>query len=199
MVYFAKRTMDIVFSLLALVVTFPLILVVVILVRMTSTGPGIFRQTRGGLHGRPFLLLKIRTMAVNADSQRDSLRLQEQDFKPAFKIREDNRVTPIGRHLRRWSVDELPQFLNVLRGEMSLVGPRPHPLDDVRCYQGVEYRRLAVKPGLTGPSQISGRSNLSWEDTVALDLEYTENWTLLQDIQILVRTVKVVISGVGSY
>jgi len=138
-------------------------------------------------------------MARNADAMRPALRAQQgEDSGPAFKLQHDPRVTPIGRILRRWSLDELPQLINVLMGDMSLVGPRPHPLDDVELYQERDLRRLIAKPGMTGLWQIAGRSDLTWNASIELDLLYVENWSFVGDLAILARTLQAVIRGGGA-
>lgn len=194
-----KRVFDITGSLVALIVLSPLLAVIALAVRVSSPGPVVYRQTRLGQGGTHFTCFKFRTMVVHADRV-DPRTLAPQGFEARlFKLPRDPRVTPIGRFLRRFSLDELPQFLNVLRGEMSLVGPRPPLEREVARYEEHEHRRLLVKPGLTGLWQISGRSNLSWEDTVRLDLYYVENWSLTLDLLILARTVAVVARGEGAY
>ncbi len=186
------RTAAVVLLLLALV---PLLLVAA-LVKGTSRGPVFFRQRRLGHEGRHFTILKFRTMYDGADAV--DLTTDNESDGLLFKIREDPRITPVGRVLRRLSVDELPQLLNVLRGDMSLVGPRPLP-ERLEDFVGDEHRRLLVKPGMTGLWQVSGRSDLDWEETVRLDLYYVENWSLALDMVILVRTLAVVLRGSGAY
>jgi lipopolysaccharide/colanic/teichoic acid biosynthesis glycosyltransferase len=144
-------------------------------------------------------MLKFRTMRDGAHAEREALRLDSSSDLPMFKVADDPRVTPVGRFLRRWSLDELPQLFNVLGGSMSLVGPRPHPLDDVDRYEPDAYRRLALKPGLTGLWQVEGRSELDWTEALELDLTYVENWSLAGDVVILVRTVPVVLRGTGAF
>jgi len=142
---------------------------------------------------------KFRTMVRDADQQREALRESSGDDGPIVKFVDDPRVTPVGRFLRRWSLDELPQLFNVLRGDMSLVGPRPHPFDDVERYRSSDVRRLLAKPGMTGLWQVAGRSDLSWEDSVELDLLYIENWSVLADVAILLRTIQAVLTRSGAY
>ncbi len=137
-------------------------------------------------------------MTKGSEDLRDGLRLEVGHDEPAFKLRDDPRVTPLGRFLRRWSLDELPQLINVLRGDMTLVGPRPHPLDDVTRYRNEDHRRLLVRPGMTGLWQVAGRSSLPWGDGVKLDLYYIETWSLAGDLVLLARTVKAVLSGHGA-
>jgi lipopolysaccharide/colanic/teichoic acid biosynthesis glycosyltransferase len=165
---------------------------------MSSKGPVIFRQTRIGVGGRPFTMLKFRTMVDGADAMRDELRTSSGTEGATFKMADDPRVTKVGRFLRRWSLDELPQLWNVIGGSMSLVGPRPHPLDDVDRYGVDAYRRLALKPGMTGLWQVEGRSDLTWQEALQFDLYYVETWTLSGDIVLLARTVRAVLQGRGA-
>lgn len=194
-----KRLTDLGVGVLALIVASPLLLVIGLLILVTSGRPILFRQPRVGLRGRVFEMWKFRTMVPDADISRDELRLMTDMDSPIMKLIDDPRVTPVGRFLRRWSLDELPQLVNVLTGSMSLVGPRPHPLDDVSRYHEGDERRLLTKPGVTGLWQVAGRSDLSWEDSVELDLLYIENWSLLQDAAILARTVQAVVTRRGAY
>jgi exopolysaccharide biosynthesis polyprenyl glycosylphosphotransferase len=185
---------------LALLVLAPVMFAIAAAVRVTSDGPALFRQTRAGRDGREFTLLKFRTMVTNADALREELRhLNICEAGPLFKIARDPRVTRIGSWLRRTSLDELPQLLNVLRGQMALVGPRPPLPGEVARYTEDVRRRLLVKPGLTGLWQVSGRSDLSWEESVRLDLRYVENWSLALDASILARTWSAVVKGRGAY
>jgi lipopolysaccharide/colanic/teichoic acid biosynthesis glycosyltransferase len=195
-----KRTIDIVGALVLLLATLPLMLLAVCAIKATSRGPVLFRQRRLGLHGTEFIVMKLRTMYRDADQHRHLyLELNEQDGGGVlFKIRRDPRVTPLGRWLRQFSVDELPQLVHVLTGRMSLVGPRPLASDD-STYSGAERRRLIVRPGLTGLWQVSGRSALSWQDAVRLDLDYVENWNLRLDVRILLRTVPAVLGRRGAF
>lgn len=177
----------------------PLLLVIAMAVRLTSPGPVFHRQTRHGQHSRPFTMWKFRTMVEDAEVRKAQLGAANEAEGPMFKMRSDPRVTRVGRTLRRASLDELPQLINVLRGEMSLVGPRPPLPEEVSRYDEREHRRLAVKPGLTGLWQVSGRSDLSWQETVSLDLWYVDNWTVATDIGLLARTVRAVTDGRGAY
>lgn len=195
---FAKRLLDLVGAILAVVVFSPVILVSAITVRLSSPGPVIFRQQRIGRGGQPFTMLKFRTMVANAESLKENLRETHDLDQPMFKLSDDPRITKVGRYLRRWSLDELPQLFNVLGGSMSLVGPRPHPLDDVHRYEAEAYRRLALKPGLTGLWQVEGRSDLEWAEALQLDLYYVERWSLAGDIVLLARTVRAVLQGRGA-
>ena len=197
----AKRTFDVVFSLLLLVLLSPSLVLIASCVRMSTPGPVLFRQERIGINGRRFLMLKFRSMVVDAESRLGALVAQDRAEGNAvmFKMREDPRVTPLGRFLRRFSLDELPQLINVLGGSMSLVGPRPPLEREVVNYESHVHRRFLVKPGITGLWQVSGRSNLSWEDTVRLDLFYVENWSITGDLIILWRTARAVIAREGAF
>jgi lipopolysaccharide/colanic/teichoic acid biosynthesis glycosyltransferase len=171
----------------------PVLLVVALTVKLTSPGPIFYRQERIGRGGKPFGMIKFRSMIVNADAQLATL-LEQQGTsdKPLFKVTDDPRITPVGRFIRKYSIDELPQLFNVFLGEMSLVGPRPQRPAEVALYDDIAHRRLRVKPGMSGLWQVSGRSALSWEDALRLDLYYVENWSLASDIIILFRTFKAV-------
>ncbi|MBG0827427.1 sugar transferase [Planomonospora sp. ID67723] len=197
--YWTKNLFDRCGAGLALLVLAVPMLVIAALIRATSPGPALFRQARIGKGGREFRVVKFRTM-VNDAERLKMLLLEENEFDGVlFKMRNDPRVTPIGAFLRRYSVDELPQLLNVVRGEMSLVGPRPPLPEEVEQYGADVRRRLVVKPGMTGLWQVSGRSDLTWEESVRLDLRYVENWSLFLDLQILWKTWSVVTSGEGAY
>ena len=193
-----KAAMDLLGAVLLLLVLAPLLLVIYVAVRADG-GPALFRQTRIGRDGKPFRMLKFRTMVVGAERLQESLSGRNEGHGPLFKIKNDPRVTAVGGWLRRYSLDELPQLFNVLLGSMSLVGPRPPLPSEVACYARDAQRKLLVKPGLTGLWQISGRSDLSWEESLRLDLRYVENWTLALDGLILWKTIKAVISGDGAY
>lgn len=194
----AKRALDLVGSILGLVVLSPVLVAIAIAVVLTSGLPILFRQARAGRDQRTFRMWKFRTMVRGADALRSQLREEQQSNGPVFKAENDPRITTVGRFLRRWSLDELPQLFNVLTGDMSLVGPRPHPLDDVELYADRDLRRLIAKPGMTGLWQVAGRSDLSWDASIELDLLYVENWTFLGDLAILARTVQAVIRGSGA-
>jgi len=177
----------------------PLFGVVALAIWLSDHGPALFTQTRIGKDGRTFRIYKFRTMVVDAEQKRAQL-LGNNDLDGIlFKLRRDPRVTAIGAHLRRWSIDELPQLLNVVRGDMSLVGPRPALPDEAAEYAEHVRRRLVVKPGLTGLWQVNGRSDLSWEESVRLDLRYVENWSFALDLQILWKTIPVLLYGSGAY
>jgi lipopolysaccharide/colanic/teichoic acid biosynthesis glycosyltransferase len=182
--------------LLALV---PVFLVLGLLVRCSTPGPMLFRQTRVGRGGRLFTLWKFRSMHVGAEHLQPHLESHNDTDGLLFKMRADPRVTRVGRFLRRYSLDELPQLVNVLQGHMSLVGPRPPLPTEVERYVGQTHRRLLVKPGLTGLWQISGRSDLSWEQSVGLDLHYVEHWSLGLDLALMARTLSAVVRGRGAY
>jgi len=195
-----KGVLDRVLALLALLVFSPVLVLSVLAVRLTSPGPALFRQVRVGVGGKEFTLFKLRSMYVDAEERLEALRQHNvNDDGLLFKIPDDPRVTAVGRFLRRVSVDELPQLLNVLRGEMSLVGPRPPLPTEVQQYGHDVMRRLLVRPGLTGLWQVSGRSDLTWEESVRLDLRYVENWSLTLDVMILWRTLFAVVRGAGAY
>jgi exopolysaccharide biosynthesis polyprenyl glycosylphosphotransferase len=194
-----KRTMDLALTLLALPIVLPLGVMLAIIVRLDSPGPAIFRQRRIGRDGRPFICYKFRTMVVDAEERKAELAALNEADGPLFKIRNDPRMTRVGRFLRRYSLDELPQLWNILRGDMSWVGPRPATPEEVAQYEDWHYRRLTVVPGLTGLSQVLGRSDISFDETVRLDIFYTENWTPGMDLRILLQTIPVVISGRGAY
>ncbi len=197
--YATKRIADVMASTFALVVLSPLFLAIAIAVKATSPGPVFFRQQRIGLNGAEFDMLKFRSMHRDAEQQLDGLLDVSDGNGVLFKKRKDPRVTKVGAVLRRWSIDELPQLINVLRGEMAFVGPRPPLAREVEQYDDHARRRLLVKPGITGLWQISGRSDLSWDDSVRLDLYYVENWSLTGDIIIIYRTIRAVIAGRGAY
>ncbi len=195
-----KGAVDRIGAFLGLVLFAPVILMLAVLVRATSPGPALFRQVRIGRDGREFSMIKFRTMVRDAETRRaDLVAHNERAEGLLFKIRDDPRITRLGRFLRKYSLDELPQLLNVLGGSMSLVGPRPPLPAEVERYGDDVKRRLLVKPGLTGLWQISGRSDLPWEESVRLDLRYVENWSLMYDVMILWKTVGTVIRGSGAY
>jgi exopolysaccharide biosynthesis polyprenyl glycosylphosphotransferase len=194
-----KLLVDLVIAGVALVALAPLLVCVALAVKLTSKGPVFYRAERIGLNGRPFAMLKFRSMVVDADSRRHELVRSNEAAGPLFKIRADPRVTPVGRWIRRLSIDELPQLVNVLRGQMSVVGPRPPLRSEVVTYTGETHRRLLVKPGITGLWQVSGRSDLSWEESVRLDLFYVENWSMVQDLTIVWRTLGAVLQRNGAY
>ncbi|WP_089249945.1 sugar transferase [Rhodococcoides kyotonense] len=197
---FTKSAFDILFALGALVVAAPVMLVIAVAVKCTSPGPVFHRSERMGLDGKPFEMIKFRSMVVDAESHLEALLSQnDSDGGVLFKMKDDPRVTRVGRVIRRLSLDELPQFLNVLKRDMSVVGPRPPLRREVDGYDIDVRRRLLVKPGVTGLWQVSGRSDLSWEESVRLDLSYVENWSMSQDLLIIARTVRAVTRSEGAY
>jgi exopolysaccharide biosynthesis polyprenyl glycosylphosphotransferase len=194
-----KRAIDFAGALFGLLVLSPVLLLIAAGVKLTSPGPIFFVQERYGLRKRRFQMYKFRTMVANADRLQASLENKNEADGPVFKIKNDPRVTPLGRFLRRTSLDELPQLINVLKGDMSLVGPRPLPVRDVHLFRhGWLMRRFSVPPGLTCLWQISGRSNLGFDDWIALDLQYIDRWSLALDFEILAKTVPVVLRGTGA-
>jgi exopolysaccharide biosynthesis polyprenyl glycosylphosphotransferase len=194
-----KRLFDVVFASLALLVFSPLLLAVAAIVKLQDGGPVFFRQSRVGREGTPFGMIKFRSMVIDAESRLDDLRALNEFDDVLFKMKEDPRITRVGRFLRRYSVDELPQLFNVIRGEMSLVGPRPPLPSEVDRYAVDVHRRLLVRPGLTGLWQVSGRSGLSWDESVRLDLYYVDNWSMLSDLVIIAKTVRAVLGSAGAY
>ncbi|WP_228530646.1 MULTISPECIES: sugar transferase [Myxococcaceae] len=193
-----KRLFDIVVSASALLALAPLLLVVAALVKLTSRGPIFFKQVRVGLHGRQFHMFKFRTMVVNAEALREKLLALNEQAGPVFKMKKDPRITRVGGFLRKHSIDELPQLINVLRGDMSIVGPRPPIPKEVAQYEAWQYRRLSVRPGLTCIWQVSGRNEISFEEWMYLDMRYIDHWSLSQDIGLILKTVPVVLTGRGA-
>lgn len=196
-----KSALDRTGAALGLLALAPLFCVVGVAIKLTSPGPAFHRQVRCGQHRTPFTMWKFRTMVADAEARKQELERAGANENDGlmFKMRRDPRVTAVGRLLRRCSLDELPQLVNVLRGEMSLVGPRPPLPEEVDRYDEVALRRLAVKPGITGLWQVSGRSDLSWDETLALDLRYVDNWSLAGDLDVMARTVRAVVDGRGAY
>lgn len=197
---FAKRTMDIVGALVGLVLFAPVFLLVAIAIKLDSPGPVIFMQRRVGLNGAEFNIYKFRSMVIDAEIRKAALlTFNEMKDGPIFKMARDPRVTRVGRFIRRTSLDEFPQLVNVLLGQMSLVGPRPPLPSEVALYSSEQWQRLTVVPGATGLWQVSGRSNLdSFKVMVGLDLDYIQNWSLLDDFRIILKTLKVVLKMEGS-
>lgn len=195
----AKRLFDVFASVLLIVLATPVMFLVALAIKMDSRGPILFRQERVGMNGQSFKMLKFRSMVVDAEDQLEKLKLQDQGNGVLFKMKNDPRVTRVGRSIRKYSLDELPQLFNVFCGSMSLVGPRPPLPREVASYERDVRRRLLVKPGLTGLWQVSGRSNLSWQDSVRLDLYYVENWSLAGDLMIILRTAQAVFRSTGAY
>lgn len=196
---FVKRVVDVIGATLALTVLFPILLATALAVRLTSPGPIIHRQIRIGQDGDPFVFLKFRSMYVDAEHLKKSLTQYNEAEGPIFKIKQDPRITPVGRWIRKLSIDEMPQLLHVLTGQMSLVGPRPHLPEEVAVYDGEARRRLAVRPGVTGIWQVSGRSDLDFDTWIAMDLEYLDHWSLWLDCKLMARTFAAVLSGRGAY
>ncbi|UQZ80776.1 sugar transferase [Clavibacter michiganensis subsp. michiganensis] len=194
-----KRALDIAVAGLALVVLAPVMLLIAVVVRIDSPGGAIFRQERVGKSGQEFHMLKFRSMRVTAEAELAALAEANEGSGPLFKMRSDPRVTRVGTVLRRYSLDELPQLWNILVGDMSLVGPRPPLRREVQGYESHVHRRLFIKPGLTGMWQVNGRSDLSWDESVRLDLYYVENWSLTGDVMIMWRTFRVLTRPVGAY
>ena len=197
----AKRAFDVLVAGTGLVVLAPAFAVVAIAIKLESRGPVFFRQRRVGLGGRSFMMWKFRSMYHEAEARRDEiLHLNAYDDARLFKLRRDPRVTKVGRLLRRFSMDELPQLFNILAGDMSLVGPRPPLPKEVEAYEPRHLVRLSVVPGLTGPWQVNGRNLITdFEEVVRLEREYIETWSLRSDLEIILRTVGVVLSGKGAY
>ncbi len=195
---FVKRNFDIAASFFGLIVLAPLFLIISMAIKLTSKGQVFFRQKRCGVNGRIFTLLKFRTMAVGAEGMQDELLLRNEMSGPVFKMKDDPRVTPFGHLLRKMSIDELPQLINVFKGEMSIVGPRPPLPSEVEKYDVWQRRRLSMKPGLTCLWQISGRSKVDFDKWMELDLEYIDGWSLWLDFKILMKTIPVVIFGIGA-
>jgi exopolysaccharide biosynthesis polyprenyl glycosylphosphotransferase len=194
-----KLALDLIGAGLGLLLLWPLFIVVAVLIKLDSHGPVFYRAERIGLNGKPFDMLKFRSMVVGAEKSRITFIGQNEGAGPLFKLRHDPRVTRVGRWLRRLSIDELPQLINVVLGQMSLVGPRPPLRSEVATYSGEVHRRLLVRPGITGLWQVSGRSDLSWDESVRLDLFYVENWSLVQDLVIIWRTTGAVCKSIGAY
>lgn len=194
-----KRTLDVSLAALALVLLFPLMLVIAVLIKLDSPGPVLFRQERCGRNGHTFQMLKFRSMVQSAEDDLAGLLDKNEGSGVLFKMRNDPRVTRVGRRLRKYSLDELPQIWNALIGDMSVVGPRPPLATEVECYEGSVHRRLYIKPGITGLWQINGRSDLSWDESVRLDLYYVENWSLTGDLMIIWRTFRTLLKPQGAY
>jgi exopolysaccharide biosynthesis polyprenyl glycosylphosphotransferase len=194
----AKRAFDLALGTLALVLTLPIWVAAAVLVKATSPGPVLFRQERVGRYGRRFTVLKFRTMVVDAEERLAELRHRNEADGPLFKLRDDPRITRVGKVLRRMSIDELPQLLNVLGGDMSLVGPRPPLQSEVDAYEDWQRDRLEVRPGITGLWQVSGRSDLSFDEYVRLDLFYIENWSLAFDLYLIAKTIPAMVAARGA-
>ena len=200
--YLLKQGFDFVAAIIFTLLASPIMLITALLIKLTSRGPIFFLQRRNGKNGEEFRMIKFRSMVVGAEALHEKLQAEKQATltnSNMYKDPQDPRITKIGRFIRRFSIDELPQLFNVLRGEMSLVGPRPPLPSEVAKYTEQDHRRLLVKPGLTGAWQVSGRSLLTWDETVQIDLEYVENWSLAGDLIIILKTVKAILTARGSY
>lgn len=194
-----KRALDLSLSLIIVFLTAPLWALIALAIKLDSSGPVFFTQERAGKYGRPFKVYKFRSMYVGAEADQQKLSAQNEASGPLFKIRDDPRRTRVGRFIRRTSLDELPQFINVIRGEMSIVGPRPALFSEVAQYQEWQRKRLEIQPGITGLWQVSGRSDLTFDEMVMLDIYYGENWSLGADIRIMLRTIPQLLFGDGAY
>ncbi len=195
----AKRIIDILLSIILLVLTCPILVLAMIAIKLTSKGPVIFSQKRAGQYGKIFVMFKLRTMDNNIENHKEILKDPNGQNGPAFKLRDDPRITPVGKILRKTSIDELPQLINVLKGDMSIVGPRPLPLEQVKFDTIAERARLTVKPGITGLWQVSGRADIPYEEWIKLDLYYIEHRSFWLDFWIMLKTVPAVIFGKGAY
>lgn len=193
------RAFDCCFALAALTAALPILGLAAIAIKIDSEGPVFYRSERIGMNGKPFIMFKLRTMVQSADQQLSSLLASNECDGPLFKIRNDPRVTSTGRFLRRFSIDEVPQFLNVLRSEMRVVGPRPPLRREVEAYDDDVQRKLLVRPGITGPWQVSGRCDLPWDEAARLDLAYVDNWSLRGDLVIIAKTLSAVLHHKGAY
>lgn len=193
-----KRLFDVFAASMGLLVLSPLLLLVALSIKLTSRGPVFFKQTRLGLHGRPFAMLKFRSMVVNAEALRARLEAQNEQSGPVFKMAHDPRVTAIGRFIRKYSIDELPQLFNIIRGEMSVVGPRPPLPKEVDQYRTWQLRRLSVRPGLTCVWQVSGRNSVGFEEWMRMDMHYIDHWSLREDFGLVLKTFGVVVKGRGA-
>jgi lipopolysaccharide/colanic/teichoic acid biosynthesis glycosyltransferase len=195
----AKRTFDIVVAGGAMILTAPLLLFIAIAIKVDSSGPVFFRQRRVGRDGEQFAILKLRTMVRNAEELKADLLSRNEAAGPLFKLRNDPRITGVGRFLRSSSLDELPQLWNVIRGDMSLVGPRPTVASQVERYDARQRRRLLARPGLTGLAQVSGRNAIPWSERIEIDIAYVDRWSPRRDLAILARTARVVLARGGTY
>jgi exopolysaccharide biosynthesis polyprenyl glycosylphosphotransferase len=193
-----KRGVDFALASMALVALSPLFLAVAIAIKLTSKGPVFFKQTRVGLRGRLFGMYKFRSMVVDAEARMKELEAKNEQTGPVFKMRNDPRITPIGRFIRAYSIDELPQLINIVRGEMAIVGPRPPVPKEVAQYKPWQRRRLSVRPGLTCLWQVSGRNNIGFDEWMMLDLQYVDQWSFAKDVALIGKTVPVVVTGKGA-
>jgi lipopolysaccharide/colanic/teichoic acid biosynthesis glycosyltransferase len=194
-----KRSIDLTGAVLGLISGLPVVGIAALAIWIEDHGPVFFCQTRAGEGGRPFIMYKLRSMRVGAENQTEEIDLTNPSQRPLSKFRMDPRVTRVGRFLRRWSIDEIPQFYNVFRGEMSLVGPRPEETRIVSQYTSQERLRLAIKPGITGPMQVNGRADLDFEQRMQLELQYIDHCSIWIDFKIMLQTIGAVINGKGSY
>jgi lipopolysaccharide/colanic/teichoic acid biosynthesis glycosyltransferase len=194
-----KRVLDVAVASIGLVALMPIMLVVAVMIRLDSGGPVLFIQPRAGQKGIPFPILKFRTMVADAEARISEVVSMEDLNEPMFKLRDDPRITRLGRFLRQTSLDELPQLINVVRGDMSLVGPRPEALWLTDRYSETERFRLEMRPGITGPMQVHGRGELTFQERLAVEREYVENYSLRKDVKILMRTVSAVMRGQGAF
>jgi exopolysaccharide biosynthesis polyprenyl glycosylphosphotransferase len=194
-----KRTMDLVFSGIGIILLSPLLIMVAVIIKLVSPGPVFYRQKRIGVNGRRFVFLKFRSMHAKAASQLAGLMSKNEMSGPVFKIKNDPRIYPFGRFLRKFSIDELPQLFNVFFGQMSLVGPRPSVFREVKQYEPWQRRRLSLRPGITCLWQVNGRNEIAFSEWMNLDLRYIDNWSLWLDFKILIKTIPVVFSGKNAY
>ena len=195
---YIKNGIEKVFAVLLIIFAIPVLLLFGLLVYLTSKGPILFKQERVGLHGRKFYQFKLRSMVSNAEQIKDQFSHLNEQRGPIFKIKNDPRLTSVGKFMRKYSIDELPQLFNILLGSMTLIGPRPPVPSEVKEYKDIHHRRLSMKPGITGLWQVSGRNTIhNFEEWVKLDLEYIDNWSFLMDFRIAVKTVSTVLSGTG--
>jgi exopolysaccharide biosynthesis polyprenyl glycosylphosphotransferase len=190
-----KRLVDVAAAGVALVLLSPLLLVTALAIRLGSPGPIFFRQVRVGLHGAQFTLLKFRSMVVSAEAEKAALLALNEAGGPLFKMKRDPRVTAVGRFIRKYSIDELPQLVNILRGDMTIVGPRPVLPAELAQFKPSHRRRLAVRPGLTCYWQVGGRDDIGFEDRMRMDLQYVDNWSLAVDLMLILKTIPVVVTG----
>jgi len=196
---FLKRAADIILSLFGIIIISPILLIVALLIKLDSKGPVFIHQKRIGKNGAPFHMHKFRSMVNNAEELKEQLEKYNEADGPAFKMKNDPRITRVGRFIRKFSIDELPQLFNVLKGEMSLIGPRPPLPNEVEQYSDFQWRRLDIRPGITGLWQVSGRSDITFDEWVKLDLYYIEKWSISLELKILIKTIPVVLKGEGAY
>lgn len=194
-----KRFMDLAISVMGLIILSPIFLVIAMVIKLTTAGPVIYRQKRLGINGAPFTMYKFRSMVHNAEGKKEQLSSKNEVTGPAFKMKSDPRITPIGAYIRKYSIDEFPQLFNVIKGEMSLIGPRPPLPEEVKQYSDKHWRRMDVRPGMTGLWQVSGRSDLTFDEWINLDIQYIERWSIALEFKIILKTIPVVIKGSGAY